>query len=248
VETDPPDLAAAKAALAQADKINPLDTGTAFWKARVAMLEGRRDDAQKSMDVALRGEPNNAEYHYWSGRLYESFDSLFEAIKEYEKAVSLNSRHARAYRALGIAATARNQFEKARGHFEKYRAAAPHDQTVWVDIGLSYVRENRDPEALKIFEEVIARDPDQALVLVEIGAIIARRGDDAGALTYYKRAAKADPTFGDGWCQYGIVAALDSPSKPSKEAVAALTKCVELDNSSSDLKKTAQQALAQAGR
>lgn len=243
-----PDLDQAKASLKSAEQIAPLEPDVAYWKARIAYVEKRFEEAQRALEPALAAKPKNADYHYWSGRIYDAMDSIFEAVGEYEQAVQLNSRLGPAYRALGNAAIQRHRFDVARQHFDKYRKAVPDDPTIWLDIGQSWVRQNRDKEALAAFQKVLAAEPANPVALVEIGSIHARRGEDKKAIDHYRRAADADENYGDAWCQLGLAVGPDRRGGDlPKDARQALSRCVSSANAAPELKNTAKQMLSAAG-
>lgn len=248
LESDSPDLEAAKRSLKIAQKIE-LQSGqrnaeVRFWEARHALADGRASDAVQAMRQATELEPRNAVYQYWMGRALERSNSLYEAIAAYEKAISLNSRYADAHRAMGWTALERHQFEKARASFKKYQKAKPEDTTIWVDIGESYTRQNKDKQAMKAFKKAIKFHPKHAKALVQIGNILARKGDERAATEYYERAVRADAERGEAWCQLGIA---KSRKKLTPQAKKALKKCVEMANSPEDMKDTARNILTTPG-
>jgi predicted Zn finger-like uncharacterized protein len=243
-----PNLDEAKAALKQAEKAAPLDPDTAFWKARIAFSEQRYEDAQRALEPALQAQPKNADYHYWSGRIYDAMDSLYEAVSQYELAVQLNSRLGPAYRALGNAAIQKHRFEQARDYFSKYRKAVPEDESIWTDIGLSWIKQNKDKEGMAALQKALAADPKNPVALLEIGAIHARNGEDKKAIDLFRKSTDADAEFGDAWCQLGLALGPTKRSQElSKDAQKALKQCIESSNAQAELKATAKQVLASAG-
>jgi len=215
----------------------------------VSLADARPEDAQKAIEVAIRAQPNNADYHYWHGRIFDAIDSIYEATREYETALRLNSRHARAYRALGMAAMSKNRLTQAREYFDKYRQVAPEDDSIWLDIAQTWVRQNKDAEALEIYEKIVRQNPDSAQAMIEIASIAARKGDDNRAIDLYRRATKAQPDLGDSWCQLGLALGVDwdkKAAKLSKETESALKKCVE-SNAASELKGSAKKVLQAHG-
>ncbi len=244
IEKDEPDLAGASKSIALARKIeagSTLKSGLVrFWEARLALLENRGHDAESAMAGAVELEPRNATYHYWHGRALEANNSLYEAVNSYEKAVSLNSRLGFALRALGQTSIERNQFEKAREWFDKYREAQPEDTSIWNDIGESYARQNREDEAMKAFQTAVKTNPKNGVAHLAIGNILANKGQDKEAEKSFELATKHAPKLGDAWCQLGLSLAR---VKVTKEAKRALEKCLELSSSSEDLKSSAKEAL-----
>jgi predicted Zn finger-like uncharacterized protein len=241
MEQPTPDTAAAKASLERARTIE-MGSGrqvpdVGYWEARIAFAEGRVHDAVGALRLAVEAEEKNAVYAYWLARALERNNSLYEAISYFEKAISLNSRYAAAHRALGWTAVDRNQFDRAREAFNRYREAAPEDSTIYVDIGETYTRQNRDEEAMKAFQRALQDHPDHVQALLQVGNILGRRGEDDQAARFYERAAKADDKAGEAWCQLGIALARKKLGKPGRDA---LDRCLALENSPEDMKETAR--------
>jgi tetratricopeptide (TPR) repeat protein len=204
------------------------------------LLEGKPHDAEAAMRSAVELEPRNALYHYWLGKTLEANNSLYEAISYYEKAVTLNSRLGVALRALGQSALERNQFDKARDWFDKYREAQPDDHSIWNDIGESYSRQNREDDAMRAFQTAVKHTTKNARARLAIGNILANKGQDREATREFELATRADPKLGDAWCQLGLSLAR---TKITKEARKALERCVAIPSTTEDLRVSAKEAL-----
>lgn len=240
----PPDVSRARKALNTARAIER-DTGkqlteVRFWEARVALHEGEVRDAISSMRQATEKEPRSATYQFWLGRALEKNGSLYEAIAAYEKAVTLNSRFADAQRALGWTELERHRFSKARKWFSRYQKTAPHDPSIWVDIGESWVRQNRDRKALAAFQKALGADTENPRALLQIGNILSRKGQERAALERFEQVIAKDPDHGEAWCLVGISRA---QRRVSAEAKSALDRCLSLDSAPPDLQEIAQNIL-----
>jgi tetratricopeptide (TPR) repeat protein len=249
LERETPDVARARSALDVAREIER-ETGkqlteVRYWEARVGLREGQIREAISSMRQAVEKEPRNANYHYWLGRALEKNGSLYEAIASYEQAVTLNSRFAAAQRALGWTELERHRFSEARKWFARYRETAPHDASIWVDIGESWVRQNRDDKALAAFQKALAADAEDARALLHVGNILSRKGQERAALQRFEQVVARDPDHGEAWCLIGISR---SQRRVTREARAALDRCLELESAPPDLQEMARNIIETPSR
>lgn len=244
LDQEEPDVKAAAKSLARAVKIETQagapTAEVAFWNARVALAEDRVHDAVAAMRNAVESEQNNAEFAFWLGRCLERNQSLYEAITYYEKAITLNSRLAKAHRAIGWTAIERHQFEKAREAFQRYRKSAPDDPSIWFDIGESYTRQNLDDKAMGAFQKAVSANPNHAEALLQIGIIQSRKGKSKKAIGFYERAVKANPMLSHAWCSLGIAQSQRGVTKKSRRA---LEKCLSFKDAPADMRENAKEIL-----
>jgi len=244
MEQASPDLAAAKASLKTAQAIERQramnDPAVRFWEARVALAEGRSNDAVSSMREAVEAEPKNSLYHYWLGQSLERDNSLYEAVAAYEEAVRLNSRFAAAQRALGWTALEQHRFKTARRWFNEYRKNEPTDGSIYVDIGSSFIQQNKDGPALRAFRRALDYRPDDVEALLQVGNILSRRGQEPRARQMYEKAVKIEPDHPEAVC---LLAISQATRRVLPETKKYLERCRSMEGAPQDLKETAEDIL-----
>src|SRR6201986_3521509 len=86
---------------------------------------GRRPEAIKVFDAALRQAPANAGLHYSRGAAFEQMSNIRRARDSYERAVALEPRHAGALAALANLAFERGDPKEVRLYAQRALAIAP---------------------------------------------------------------------------------------------------------------------------
>lgn len=241
----PPALDTAKEALKAAKRAERrsghLSPELDFWRGRVAFAAGDLHTASAALSSAVRKAPEIARYHFWLGRA-RAKNAPLEANSSFEEALKLDPKLNAATRELGRVAMSRFRYKEARRYFSRYRAVAPKDASIYVDIGDSYQLQNRDDEALKAYLKAVKQDPRLALVQFNIGQIYNQREARKPALKHFRLATRADPSFGPAWCQIGISL---SERRRNSEGTAALRRCISLASSPEDMRTTAQELLSE---
>jgi tetratricopeptide (TPR) repeat protein len=117
-------------------------------------------DAAKWMNQALAGEPGNAQYWYYLGRIQYSLNAFDDARTAFEKSLSLRPNDVHDLYNLGLTYEGLGQPETA---IELYRQAITNDGASdaqpFYDLGSLLARENRTDEALPLLEKAAELEP-----------------------------------------------------------------------------------------
>lgn len=164
------------------------EVAAAYQKAVELQTASKFPDALTEYDKAIAGAPNEPSYIYGKGTCYQQMGDMDNAIKCYEKAVSLNGSE-KAYRdALNGAKAAVGQ-AKAQPLVD----SAIKKQTT--DLGggkYDYAGAIADyNSALKLYDDPATH--------MNLGTALQANNDTAGALREYSRAIQMDATMADAY-------------------------------------------------
>lgn len=106
-------------------------------------------------EYAVKSNPGDAHAHLYLGNLYSHLDRQDEAVRQWSKAVELDSSLSVAFRNLGLHAWAQEEdLPKAEGFYRKAIAARANDQTLYRDLADVLLAAKRRPEAIKVLESM----------------------------------------------------------------------------------------------
>jgi tetratricopeptide (TPR) repeat protein len=109
---------------------------------------GRRPEAIKVFDTALRQAPANAGLHFSRGATFEQMSNIRRARDSYERAVSFDPRHTGALAALANLAFERGDPKAARGFAQRALAISPSDMVALLALAGADIEEGQFIAAL----------------------------------------------------------------------------------------------------
>lgn len=193
-----------------------------FLRACDHVLEGRVEPAVKSMEAAVRTDPNNPVYHFWLGRAYgEQAEGVGNPIRlmriagrakaAFERSVTLapdylDGREGLMQYFLQAPGVAGGSVANARAQAREIARRNPYRGA----IALAAVeRKNKDPEALlRAYESTIAQFPDSVAPYTALISALAERKDWARAWSAVERLERARPDWRPARYTFGRVAAM----------------------------------------
>lgn len=147
------------------------------------------------------------------------------AIKQYEKALSLDSNHGPSLFRLGVLTTEAKEFETATDYWRRYVDVTGGTAGAWVNLAICLECAGDFVEAETAYRNAIAADPQDKTARVNLGMLLARegrqqeaiaqlsdvlepaavhwhlahalerRGDHSAANRHFRAAASIDPTY-----------------------------------------------------
>ena len=104
-------------------------------------------------EYAVKNNPDDAHAHLHLGNLYSHLDRQDEAVRQWSRAVELDSSLSVAFRNLGLHAWAvEEDLSKAEELYRKAIAARPKDQTLYRDLADILLAAKRRSDAIKVLE------------------------------------------------------------------------------------------------
>jgi tetratricopeptide (TPR) repeat protein len=191
----------AAVAFKKAEAIEPLDPGSRFALVLAYISLKKGDWARPELERLTAGDPQNATYQYWLGRLDYDAGQYAEAIRRFEGVIAKDPSFVRAYDNLGLCYDALNQSDQAAAHYRKAvelnrRAAAPE---AWPPLNLGKLLRTRGDldEAEALFREALRYNPQFAQAHYQLGVLLESRGQVDQATTELVTSAELDPEYAD---------------------------------------------------
>jgi tetratricopeptide (TPR) repeat protein len=173
----------------------PKDAPAHLLRARVLMMDGKRDEAMADANAIVTDDPNSSQVSdafLIIGNIQASLDRTDDAIKAYEEVLRRTPKPIAANLALGSLYLKRGSLDKAATYDEQARAIDPNNpqaRTLQVRILLAQRNMARAKEELASLRKAFPSSPS---VLALVGAQqLAERQFDAARASYMKAAELA---------------------------------------------------------
>ena len=149
-----------------------------------------------------------------------------EAIEEYRRALSLDSKFSSAYNGWGIVLFDKKEYENAVAKFKEAVKLSPKSIPAWHNWGRALVNGGHPEQAMDKFNRVLKLDSDSPSAYEGLGAALNNMGKPAQAIHNFQRALEIDPK--SAFAYYGWGTALSHGEQKYDEAVAKFEKCINM--------------------
>ncbi len=139
----------------------------------------------------LQGFP---EAHFLSGEIYRRLGRLPDALRQYQRAISLKPDFPQALNNLGAACMQLGAFQKAADAFGKVVALMPERSDSLHNLGLALIQAKRHDEAIACFRKLIQLAPDTPSGFVNLGKELMLQGFLQEAQQHFRKAISLDDT------------------------------------------------------
>lgn len=173
-----------------------------IWMAKQHKLA----PAQEELDKMLKQYPNNAALHYAQGLVYlkrrtssdvtyirDSKNLLDEAIKEFVKAVNLDSNYYQAYNAMGVATLQLGNSSDAKELFETALKINPQFATAYDNLGNIALINGDLTAAEENFMKSLKYNSHNPTTMYHLGQVAVRQKDYNKALTWLNHSLHINP-------------------------------------------------------
>jgi tetratricopeptide (TPR) repeat protein len=185
----------------KSEAITPLDPKLRFSLAMAYIRMGHSDWARAELESLAALDDKSALYPYWLGRLDYDGHEYKSAIGDFQRAIVLNPKMARAYDNLGLCYYYENQNELAIANYEKAIAIdrGTEHPSPWPYLNLAITEQflNRTIEAEKNLREAIRLDPGFAKAHFQLGTVLEDEQKPEVARDELKEAARLDATYAE---------------------------------------------------
>jgi serine/threonine protein kinase/cytochrome c-type biogenesis protein CcmH/NrfG len=152
------DRKGAEQALTRALRLGPGSAAGHLWNAwRLALLEGRHDEALIELDEAERLDPLDLQVKTLIGYVHYFHHDVDRAIEQFERVLALEPSFAFAHYALGDACTEKGQYDRAFAEFNKAIELGGRSVNHIGVLGYAYGRSGNLHRAKEHLQELTAR-------------------------------------------------------------------------------------------
>lgn len=179
--------------------LDPLLLDTLLAQGRLYTMTSWTDGerARSFMQKAVDLYPGNAEAQFGLGISYAYDEQPREAIRQYERALTLDPLNARIHGRWGTDAVFAGDFDDARAHYGQ--AALLQERYPWRHIGLGYLAyaQGRLDEAVGHYRLQLAQDPRQSDAWGELGWLYLDLGlPDLARSAFDRQSATSNGAYG----------------------------------------------------
>ena len=164
-------------------------------------------DSERLWTRVLEVDPNSSVAEIAMGDLMIAEGRVDEAIRHYERGMTLDPTFAGGFNNLGVLLAQRGRFDEAIGRYRQALALRPSFGDAHNNWGVALSRQGDVAEAIGHFRQAIALDSTNADAKVNLGNAIVRRGSPAEAIPHYARAATLRPDNPDTYLNWGAALA-----------------------------------------
>jgi len=192
-----------------------------------ALRAGRRDEAMREFNEALKADDENAPAHLGRGLAYQYFGKMEEAERDYRRAIELDPRLSDAHNALGQLFAVTNRLEQAIPEFDVaienmlYRES----YVARCNKGEALYQLGRKKEGIAEIKACLAQAPRYCRAHRELGLIHLEQGRLKEALESLGRYTQLCDRVPDAWFQLGLAEMKAGDSEKAREA---FEKCAGL--------------------
>jgi tetratricopeptide (TPR) repeat protein len=195
------DYLSAAVAWKKSEAIAPLDPRLRFSLAMAYIQIARPDWARPVLESLAAGDPKQALYPYWLGRLDYDGHKYPEATRHFQHAIELDPRMARAYDNLGLCYYYQNQNDLA---VENYKKAIDLDRgapypSPWPYLNLAITLQflSRFAEAETSLRQALGIDPKFAQAHFQLGLVLEQTDRPEAAIQELREAARLDANYAE---------------------------------------------------
>lgn len=165
--------------------------------ARDALKKGDLRAAEIDLRNAVRSDPQNAEAHYWLGRVSLELGDPVAAEREANAAIDRGYDPLLAYRLLGQSLLGQNRFDAVLQRMQPGGKNADLDALMLVFRGYAEIGLRQPDAARKAFNDAEQVAPNAIEPLLAEARLLEGRGDADGALAKINRAVSIQPKSAD---------------------------------------------------
>jgi tetratricopeptide (TPR) repeat protein len=205
---------------------------------------GRRDDAVREYQTALRLQPDYADAHNNLGRAYQKLGRLPAALAELEIAYHAKPDHAEVVKNYSSALIANGRASEAAAILDAALRGQPDDAQLHNDLGNALSRVRKPQEAIAQYQAAIRIDPEYAEAFYNLGCALMEARQIPDALAAFERSIALRVT---AEAEYNYGAALVAAGRPDA-GKAAYSRALELRPDYADAHINLANLLSQEGR
>jgi tetratricopeptide (TPR) repeat protein len=180
---------------------DPKNIEALIVQGEVFYLLNKDSDAESSIVKAIHIAPEDADPHYWLGRIYYEDSRLQEATEQFQEALKLNHDAYRAYDGLALCY---ENVGDIRSTVQTYMQGIalvykdhPNYDVIYADFAEFLLRYGENQKAFSLAAEAATRNPYQPRNFFLAGKASEETGKYDVSIRWLTKAAEMDPTYPD---------------------------------------------------
>jgi|GEM_PF-23329 len=157
---------------------------------------GRNEAALDFFSRAVATQPDNAEFHYNQGVVFQVLDRREDAAGSYRQALRFRPHHAESHNNLGLALMQLGRVEEATNHFRQALRIRPDYGEAHCNLGLAARQLGELEDAIFHYRQTLRLQPDSPPTWYNLGLALAALGKVDDALAAQEQALRLDPNHG----------------------------------------------------
>ena len=187
--------------------VNNKDLDESFFSDLGNILNnaGKYEEAVKSLDYAIKMNPNNIDYWIQKAEILLETEQTNESLSVIEKIIELNPNDARSWNNKGTVLAKLKRYKDAVLAYEKAITLKPNDIEFWRNKGRSYVEVKEYEQAIKHFNKAIEIKSDDYLSLHDKSFALLELGRLQEALKSINHALTIKPDYIPSLIKKGMI-------------------------------------------
>lgn len=142
---------------------------------------------KQELDSLLLLYPEDKRVQNLAGTYYYGIQDYTNALKHFDKAVTIDNKYASNYNMLGYVYMRMEKFTEAEGALKKYIELNPKEANPYDSYAEFLLTQGRYDESIKQYEKALEIDPEFVTALLGIGNNYVFKGDYNKARNYYQQ-------------------------------------------------------------
>ncbi len=187
-----------------------------YEEAKRLFEEGKYDEAEPLLKTIIQEKPTYADVLNKLGFIENLKGNLEEAVKYFQRAITINPRYTEASLNLAITYNELGEFKKAEevmamaaqiardkkgklDHFVAGKLANEHYRigNIYLDFGLY-------DDAIEEYRKALELYPELPDVHTKLGVALRNKGEFEEAIVHFNKAKEINPTYSAAWVQLGL--------------------------------------------
>ena len=227
------DSALGRESLEKAVALNPKMVEAHMTLAALDTASGKRKEARERLDTLLKLEPNNLQTLGLLLNLQAAERDWAATDRTLSRARSAGADSSAADLTEARLFQARQEWDRARGAYERVLASHPDAPEPLVALVQLHVKQGKTAQAKELVEQVLARNPAHPYATGLLGELSLLSGDQARAESRFEAATRIKPDWPMPWLH---LATLQLSRKRGDEAREILEKGVQQNPKSQELR------------
>jgi serine/threonine-protein kinase len=173
--------------------------------AKALYQEGKYDEAGVVYEQLVQKQPSNAQLHFFLGAARQKMQKNQEALLEFEKAVAIDPRLAKAWQQIGYILMNRMDYKGAEAAFLKAINSDPNSAANWEGLAQTYLINQQEAKAESAYKKLLEIEPNNIPALYNLGRIQWGRKDAADAKESFSKVLQLNPNYAEAHNNLGAI-------------------------------------------